>query len=151
MTEAPTGVTINLTALKPMPADDEAKRLHQISKCQIVDENDILVQSHKGTIVSAPGDHAIADKGEEAECGDDGNQSKSTNRRKTSIEERRKVGIDAARGSARRFNHPERQRKIDIVNSGGRCEKGQSILTAKGRSPPNFKLEMASQDSTDKS
>jgi len=121
LTEAPTGVAVNLTALKPMPADDEAKRLHQISQCQVVDENDILVQSNKGTVALAPGDHAIADEGKEADCGEDGNQSKSTNCRKTAIEERREVRIDAARGSARRFSHPERQREIDTANSRGRC------------------------------
>jgi len=72
LTKAPVGVAVNLAALEPMEANDEAQSLHQISQRQVVDENDVLIQADIGTVVLAGGNQTVADEAEEGNCGDDG-------------------------------------------------------------------------------
>lgn len=71
LTEAPIGVAINLATLQPVPANDEAASLHQVSQGEVVDEDYVLVVADEGAVVLAPSDHAVADEAEEADRRED--------------------------------------------------------------------------------
>jgi len=100
LTEAPVRLTVDLTELKPVEADNEAQCLHQVGQGQVVDEDNILIVADEGAVMLAPSDHAVADKRKQTTCRNHRDKSEDSNGWETSLKERREVGITG------RFNRP---------------------------------------------
>jgi hypothetical protein len=63
----------------PSQTDNESQSLDEISECEVVHENDILIVSNVAFVVLFPEDETIGEKTQETECGNERNHRQRGN------------------------------------------------------------------------